>query len=386
MKIGVLKERKRDERRVALRPDQAAELSARGHEVMVEPGAGRNAGFQDQQYAAHATLRPRAQIYAECSLLLKVKCPLKEEFQFLRPHQTMFTYLHFDENIPPQDIRQIVDTGLTGIAYEWVEKEGRYPLLQPMSELTGAVYARKAMDLLMEHAGYLGGGYFSNVPAARAMVIGGGHIGANAVHVFFRNNLKVTIVDKHPETLDERMTRYVPEPLWNEARAELCVLKFSEDAPESSVRAISQRLPDMDILINAAVRRPTLPKHRCEFLVDRAGVRSMPNDSVVCDATACDKDFIETAVSSDSLTHYDVIEGVVHYNCDHIPSLVPRTATQMLTEVTFPYVVKLASGTEEALRKDTALAKGVMCYQKHLIHEYTATKKQMVWTRLSDFI
>jgi len=385
MNIGVLKERKRDEHRVALRPKQAAKLVAMGHQVYVEHGSGLAAGFEDQAYVG-SILSDREEIYEKCSLLLKIKCPLPEEYRFLGPKNTLFAYMHFDENIPPENIRAIERTEVTVIAYEWVEENGTYPLLQPMSELSGVVFARKAMSLLMEHAGLLGGKYFDAVLPARAMVIGLGHIGANAVHVFARNGLNLTIVDKHPESIDARINRYVAADLWAQAKLGLAVIRFDEENPEESVARIREALPSIDILINAAVRRPTLPKSRCEFIVDRAGVASMRRNSVVCDATACDREFVETAVSSESLTEYYVEEGVIHYNCDHIPSLVASTATQMLASATFPYVLQLLNGFEQAVSNSPALANGVMCYRGHLTHAYSAEKKGLPYTPLENLL
>lgn len=143
MEIGLLKERKRDERRVGLRPDQAAELTEAGHSVYVETGAGKAVGYEDAAYeAAGAEVVSQADVYERAGLLVKVKCPLPEEYGFLRSDHVLFTYLHFDENIAPARLMQIVETGVTGIAYEWVEVDGRFPLLWPMSELTGAVCAK----------------------------------------------------------------------------------------------------------------------------------------------------------------------------------------------------------------------------------------------------
>ncbi len=385
MNIGVLKERKRDERRVALRPDQVKKLTEMGHSVYVEHDAGVAAGFENKIYA-DSILCDRERIYEKCNLLLKVKCPLPEEYKFLRPEHTLFTYLHFDENIVPENIKKIVNSGVTAIAYEWVEDNGVYSLLQPMSELTGVVYASKAMSLLMEHAGLLGGRYFDVVLPAHAMVIGFGHIGTNAAHVFIRNCLDLTIVDKHPETLDARAVKYINPVLWFNAKPKLKVIKFDEENPKESIAAIRDTLPSTDILINSAVRRPTLPKSRCEFLVDRAGVASMQKNRVLCDATACDKDFVETAISSDSLTDYYIEEGVIHYNCDHIPSLVASSSTQLLTSVTFPYILKLVNGFEQAVQDCSALAKGVMSYHGHLTHMYSAKKKNLSYTPLQELL
>ncbi len=385
MEIGLLKERKRDERRVGLQPEQVSELTQAGHSVYVETGAGKAVGHDDDDYgAAGAEIVSQAEVYERARLLVKVKCPLPEEYQFLGPDHILFTYLHFDENIPPARLMQIVETGVAGIAYEWVEVDGRFPLLWPMSELTGAVCARKTMSLLMERAGLLGGRYTSEWPASRAMVIGAGHIGANAINVLVKNCFALTVVDKHPETLESRLRPYLDMEAWSAAAPE--VIPFDESRPDESVGALRERLPETDIVICAAVRRPTLPKAVCEYLIRREDVATMRPGSVISDATACDRDFIETCVSTESLTETYVEEGVVHYNCDHMPSLVAKTATRLLTKATFPYVHALCAGFEQAIRDNQALAKAVMCYRGRLAHACSAKKKNLEYTELAALL
>ncbi len=385
MQIGVPKERKRDERRVALTPEQARALVGEGHGVWVEQGAAEAVGWPDGDYArAGARVVAQGEVYERAELLLKVKCPIPDEYPLLRPRHVLFAFLHFDENIPAESIRRIVGTGITGIAYEWVRKDDRFPLLQPMSELTGAVYARKSMALLVENAGILGGAYQPEWGASRVMVIGGGHIGANAINVFLMNRFDLVVVDKHPETLALRLGRYVAPGLWEAARPE--VVKFDESKPAESVAAIHERLGGVRIVLGCAVRRPTLPKEKCEYLIRRAGVATMRRNSVLCDATACDRDLFETCTSSDSLTETHVVDGVVHYSCDHIPSLVPRTATELLTAATFPYVRLLANGFAGAVRESEPLARGVMCHRGKVTHAYSAGKKHLEYTDLASLI
>lgn len=382
MIIGLLRERKQDERRVAMRPDQVAELVRAGHEVIVESGAGAGAGYSDSEYAG-ARIADRQELYDRARLLVKVKAPEVSEIDFLRPQHVLFTFLHFDENIPPERIHRIVNTGVTGVAFEWVEVHGRFPILQPMSEITGRLFGFKALALLLEHAGTFGG---PGTPDTRAMVIGAGHIGANAIDVLLRNGAAVTVVDKHPGTLPARIMKYMPEPLWSALRERVSVLAFEERDPATSAAAVARASRDMSIVICSAVRRPSLPKSACEFLLDRQAVAAMRRGSIVCDATACDQDFIETAVSSSSLTEFYEEEGVVHYNCDHIPSLAPRTATEMLSAAAFPYVQKLANGFEQAVVGDEALYKAVMCHKRALTHPYSARKKGLPFVELNTLL
>ena len=385
MIIGVLKERKTDEHRVALLPQHVRELSRLGHLLLVEKGAGAAAGFPDADYA-DATIVERAELYDRSSLLLKVKRHLPEEVDFLRPQHVLFTYLHFDENIPPDQILSFVATGATGVAFEWVESDGHFPLLQPMSELTGGIYALRAMNLLLEHAGIIGASFGSNIPRPEAVVIGCGHIGANAVRALLLAGFRVTIIDKHPETVEHRITRYLDLSSWVELRQFVQILHFDEERVGASLKLLRGAVIDADLVICAAVRRPSLPKSACEYLIDRPTVAQMRRNRVLCDATACDRDFVETAVSSDLLNHSYTEEGVVHYNCDHIPSLAANVASRLLVEAIFPYVTDLALGFEQAARSNAALYRGVMCHKGRLTHPYSAKKKGLPYSELKSLL
>jgi alanine dehydrogenase len=385
MKIGIIKERKHDERRVALRPEQVDLLGKLGHEVFVEMGAGELAGYTDKDYAS-ATIVDQETLYKNSSLLLKVKCPEPQEYKFLNEKHTLFCYLHFDENIPPENITKIVSTGVTGIAYEWVENCGEFPLLQPMSELTGSLFALKSMSLLLEKKGKMGTAYAQGATPPVAAVVGVGNIGKKAIAAFILNGFDLVIVDKHPETLPERLCKIMPEFSWDALSKRITVIVFDETNHQNAIGQLKLLLPHIDILICAAVRRQSLPKSTCNYLIDRKSLALMRPHSVICDATACDKDFIETAVSSSSLTDYYIEEEVIHYNCDHIPSLASQTSTYLLTEATFPFVIKLSEGFDSAVRADSALKSGVMCHKGKLTHQYSAEKKLMDWSKLDEIL
>jgi alanine dehydrogenase len=385
MNIGVPKERKIDETRVGLRPDQTAKLVESGHRVFIETQAGIKAGFDDAMYErSGAAILETADVYKKAQLIVKVKCPLEYEYSFFGPQHTLFTYLHFDGNASPVEIQGFLVTGATGIAYEWVGADGRLPLLEPMSDLTGALFAMKSIHLLMEHKGLLGGQYQSHWPRAKVMLIGTGHIGCNALNVFAHNHFKIIVVDKHPETLKERSGKYITSSDFT--NADMTLVRFDESDPDNSVEKLRSFLPMMDIVISAAVRRPTLPKERCEYLIRKADVATMARGSVLCDAVADIRNFVETAVPLESLTEVYFEHGVVHYNCDHIPALVPATSTRLLTDATFPYVEMLAGGTEQALKKDTMLANGVMCHKGKVTHEYTARKKGFDYAPIASLL
>lgn len=387
MKIGIPKERKKDEHRVALMPNQAHELVKQGHKIFVESSAGVEAGFLDENYInAGAEIVSQEDAYEASELILKVKCPLPEEYGFYKRGKALFAYLHFDENIPAKKIQQIVDTGVIGIAYEWVQEGEAFPLLQPMSELTGLLFASKATELLMAYKGKLPGKYFTNQRSARAMVIGAGHIGSNVIRYLLKNEIHTTIVDKTPETIENRVCRYVEKKDWKKWLADIEIVHFRQDEPDQGVDAIRQRLPSTDIVICSAVRGPDFPKDKCEFLIDRKGIKTMEPKSIVCDATACDRDFIETCVSSSSLTEVECIEDVIHYSCDHMPSYVPRTSTYLLSTATFPYIRMLVGGVSDAIRNNESLRKATMCYDGVLTHKKSAVKKNMFFKDINGLL
>jgi alanine dehydrogenase len=379
--IGVARDIKTDERRVALLPEHVKRLIEEGHSVWVEAGAGEAAGFNDEEYAREgAEIVSKEKLYEESGIIVKVKCPMESEYRYLRSGQLLFAYLHFDENIAPENIKKIASTGVTALAYEWVEKEGDFPLLRPMSELAGILFALRSMDLLMQSRGMLPGGFFPSLAPPSAMIIGIGRIGANALKVALMNNMNIVIVDKHPETLEKRALKYIDEESWRQKKGQVKIIKFNNEKPHETIAQIATLAKDLDVIINCAVRRADLPKSRMEYLITQEMVSGMKKGSVVCDATACDRDLIETAVSSERLLETYELNGVIHYNCDHIPSLVPQAASILLANAVLPYVQLLANeGFEGAIGQSQALVKAVMCHQGFITHEYTSKKKNLAY-------
>ena len=390
MRIGVLKEVKPDERRVALLPRQVQALMEKGHLVIVENGAGAGAGFQDADYARRgAKLAGKAEVLHDCELLLKVKAPEPEEFSDYTASHTLFTYLHFDENILRADIQALIGSGFLGLAYEWVGQDGCYPLLEPMSRLTGYLFAQKAIELCAREKGTFCPANEPFLPGGRAILIGTGNIGLSALKYLLDLNLQLTVVHNAPVEdvrgrMQRRFTRATSDAL---AQRNLRFIRMDKDEPARTKDLIAELLPSADIVINAAVRRSDLPKSKLDYLLDREMIAAMEPGSIVCDATACDRDLIETCVSSPSLHDVYRERGVVHYNCDHIPALVARTASELLTEATFPYVRELAErGIVDALRSDAALRNGVSCCDGWVTHPLSAQKKDLPYKPVDDVL
>ena len=383
MRIGVGKEIKPGETRAGLMPEQVARLVHEGHVLYVEIGAGVGSGFVDAEYeAAGAKAVAKRELYERCDLIVKVKAPLDEEVSLLGPHHTLFTYLHLDGNAPVEYAQQLCATGGVGIAYEWVEKAtGELPLLSPMSDITGVLFARRSMELLMSHAGMLGGDYVEGCPPARALVIGLGHIGKHASKVFLRNGFDLTVVDIEPERALDSLAERLGDAAGDGWRKRIEVITSSEDDPLATQQAIAARLPATDILICAAVRRPSLPVSRCRYLVTRQMIALMQPGRIVCDATASMRDLVETCVPTEILDETYVEEGVVHYNPDHIPALTPRPATRLLTQATFPYLRELAAkGWREALTDNLELRGGLMYAEGAFWHPVTCKAKGLPLT------
>ncbi|MEC4805082.1 MAG: hypothetical protein SAJ12_20450 [Jaaginema sp. PMC 1079.18] len=388
MHIGILKERKQDERRVALQPSQAKVLMQAGHTVWVETGAGVAAQYSDRAYTeAGAQIVDKASLLQQATLLLKVKCPIASEYDDYRADQILFTYLHFDENIPPERTYALIDSGFLGIAYEWVEKDGNYPLLEPMSKLTGHLFYQRSVELLAQHKGILAGGYGPGLPGAKILIIGLGRIGTEVLKCALMNRLNPIVVARDAQTVQDKTRQILQEMFGTEEILKPpTVITFDNDRPHLCQERLKEILPEIDILINCAVRRPNLPPSKLQYLIDKGMIQQMQPYSVVCDATACDRDLIETCISSEKLNHYDLIADVIHYSPDHIPSYVPKTATDLLTNATFPYVQMLANQGIDALRQNAAIRAGVSCYQGKITHSYTAEKKGFDCVNILDLL
>lgn len=280
MIVGIPKEIKIGETRVAITPEELKEFVQQGHKVLIESGAGGRSSFSDSDYeATGGIIVGKEKLISDAELILKIKQPYAEEMHYFREDQTLFTYLHLNENAPREYTEELLKLGIYAIAYEWVEKEdGTHPLLIPMSEITGNLVAQIGLELLTYPNGEKGifAGGIEGLGPARVTIIGGGIIGCNATNYALRVGTKVTIVDKHPWDLPERLKRYVP--------AHLVELVDGVESDKSNIRRI---LPQTDLLINCAVRRPDFKE---PHLITRDMLKLMGKGSVLIDATACDHD------------------------------------------------------------------------------------------------
>ncbi len=343
MRIGVPTEIKTDEYRVSLTPSGVRELVDRGHEVLVQHGAGEGSAITDADYVAQgARIVPDAEtVFAEAEMVVKVKEPQPGEVAMLRPGQVLFTYLHLAPD--PALTQGLVRSGATCIAYETVEdRNGRLPLLAPMSEIAGKISTQAGAFMLEKPLGgrgvLLGG--VPGVASGKVMVIGGGVVGQNAADVAIGMGAEVYVYDRSIDRLRDLGV------LLN-GRCSTCF---------ASTLEIEQRLPEMDLVIGAVLVHGAKAPH----VVTRAQLSTMKPGAVLVDVSIDQGGCFET---SRATTHSDPtyeVDGITHYCVANMPGAVPVTSTAALTNATMPYVVKLADlGVREALASDPGFARGL---------------------------
>jgi alanine dehydrogenase len=367
VKIGVAKEIKPDEYRVALTPAGARELGQGGHDVIVETGAGEGSAFADAAYeAAGAVIADVDDVWADAELLLKVKEPIESEYARLRDGLVLFTYLHIAADEPLT--RALLESGITAVAYETVETDsGVLPLLAPMSEIAGRLAAQAGAYFLEKPQGgrglLLGG--VPGVSPGRVVVIGGGMVGYNAAVIALGLGADVMILER---SLD-RM-RHLEEIL--SGRLSLVM---------SSSLEIEESVQDADVVIGAVL----IPGALAPKLITREMVAEMKEGSVLADVAIDQGGCAET---SRPTTHSDpvyVIDGVTHYCVANMPGAVPITSTKALTNATLPYVEEIADyGLAEAVAQDPALARGVNVVGGKVTYEAVAEAHGLDYHPLED--
>jgi alanine dehydrogenase len=343
MKVGVVKEIKAAERRVALTPAGAHELVTLGHDVLVETDAGVGSGFADVAYSTvGARIVPTAEeVWADSELLLKVKEPVEAEYSLLHPNLALFTYLHLAPNRPLTEA--LLNSKTTGIAYETVEtKDGHLPLLSPMSEIAGRLAAQAGAYFLQ---GPLGGpgmliGGVTGVAPAKVLVIGGGVVGTQAARIALGLEAEVTVLERSLERLHD-LDQYFG------ARARILM---------SDAIVLEESLREADVVIGAVL----VPGALAPRLVTREMLGWMKPRSVIVDVAI---DQGGCFVTSHPTTHTDpvfVVDDILHYCVANMPGAVPVTSTRALTNATMPYVRRLAEqGIDAALADDPGFALGL---------------------------
>lgn len=370
MKIGLPKEIKDNEYRVGLTPAGVQALKDAGHELFVQKSAGEGSGFSDEQYVqAGATMLETAdEVWQTGDMIVKVKEPIAPEYPRMRENQLLFTYLHLAPEF--ELTKQMMDRKVTGVAYETItDKQGRLPLLTPMSEVAGRMSVQVGATYLEKMNGgrgiLLGG--VPGVPAANVVIIGGGIVGTEAAKMAVGLGAHVTIIDKNLDRLREL--------------DDIFLSKVQTLA--SSRYGIEEAISHADLVIGAVlVVGAAAPK-----LVTRDMLKLIPNGAVLVDVAVDQGGCFETthATTHSNPTYYE--EGVLHYCVANMPGAVPRTSTFALTNATLPYALALANkGFEKAIRDDAGLAEGVNTYAGKLTYEAVATSQDLEYTPLDSLI
>jgi alanine dehydrogenase len=356
MRIGVPKEIKTNENRVALVPAGVEALVGDGHTVLVEKGAGEGSGFPDDLYVkAGATIAPTADAtWADADMILKVKEPIKVEWPRMKQGQVLFTYFHFaaDEVLTKAHL----ESGAICIAYETVQlPNGELPLLTPMSEVAGRMAVQegaKYLEKLHGGRGVLLGGV-PGVPPGKVVVLGGGVVGTNAAKMAAGLGAQVTILDLSLERL-----RYLSD-----------VMPANVTLVYSNRFTILEQIATADLVVGAVL----VTGAKAPRLVRREDLKTMQPGAVIVDVAIDQGGCIETIHATTHDNPVYTIDGIIHYGVANMPGGVPRTSTLALTNATFPYVKQLAKkGWKKALRENDALAKGLNIADKKVVYKAVA--------------
>jgi len=369
MKIGVAKEIKPDEHRVALTPAGARELTQKGHEVVVERGAGEGSALPDAAYeAVGARIASVDDVWGSSDLVLKVKEPLAAEFGRLREGLILFTYLHLaaDEALT----RALLDSGAVCIAYETVETDDRQlPLLAPMSEVAGRLATQMgawALEKSQGGRGILLGG-LPGVPPAKVVVLGGGIVGYNAALIAVGMQADVWVLDKSVQRMRDL-------EMMLDGRITLAM---------SNQLAIDEAVENADLVIGAVL----IPGARAPKLITRGMLPALKPGAALVDVAIDQGGCFET---SHPTTHSDpvyIVDGIVHYCVSNMPGAVPITSTAGLTNVTLPYVEQIADfGVREAIARSAPLARGVNVFEGNLTYEAVAEAHGLTYAPLDEVL
>ena len=343
MIVGVPKEVKQDEYRVAMVPAGVEELTRAGHTVLIQTGAGSGSGITDEQYTATGAqiVASDAEVWARGDLIVKVKEPMRDEWPRMRAGQTVFTYFHFaaDELLT----RAVMESGITAIAYETIkDAKGTLPLLTPMSEVAGRMSIQEGAKYLerpFDGRGILLAGV-PGVPPATVSVIGAGVVGANAARVAAGLGANVFILDVNLDRL-----RYIDDVM-----------------PQNVTTVFSNRLNILDCLRHSdlVIGAVLIPGARAPHLVRREDLKVMQPRAVIIDVAIDQGGCFETSRPTTHAKPTYIVDDIVHYCVTNMPGAVGRTSTYALTNVTLPYALQLANkGSERAVKENPALLAGV---------------------------
>lgn len=354
MIIGIPKEIKRHEYRVGMTPSGVAEIKRTGHTILIEKGAGKGAGFEDDEYLkADADIVDRKTIYERSDLIVKVKEPLPEEFDLIKKGQAIFTYLHLAPNRELTDL--LISKKTIALGYETLEREGTLPLLTPMSEIAGRMAPLVASYFLQRvHAGrgILPSGSVGVAPA-KAVIIGAGVVGTNAARVAYGLGMEVVVLNRGIERLQR-----IDEVFHGRVKT----LSLNQ---ENLIREIR----DADIIIAAIL----LPGGKTPVIIKKDMLSLMKKGSVIVDVSVDQGGCVETTRPTTHDEPIYMVEGIIHYAVSNMPGAYPRTSTIALTNATLPYIKAIANrGVVEAIRQDSSIRSAVNIFMGEVVHRALA--------------
>ncbi len=367
MIIGIPKEVKVDEHRVALPPGGVRELVRHGHEVLVQKDAGVGSGFTDDEYrkAGAVIVDTAEEAWSRADMVTKVKEPQPDEYPYMREGLLLFTYLHLAA--AEELTHKMVGSGVTGLAYETVEdKEGRLPLLEPMSEVAGRMASQIAAYYLEKHLGGRGvlmGGVPGVLPA-NVVVLGGGTVGTHAAKIALGMGAHVTLLDINVERL-----RYLDD-----------VLHGRFNTLYSNAGNVADTIVNADAVIGAVL----ITGAKAPKLITRDMLSIMPRGSVIVDVAVDQGGCVETTKATTHSNPTYFVDGVLHYGVANMPGAVPRTSSLALSNATLRYALRLANlGFEAALKADAGLAKGLNIHKGKVTYQAVAEAFNLKYSPVS---
>ena len=370
MIIGVPKEIKNNENRVALTPAGAQELAKRGHSVHVQKNAGADSGFTNEEYAkAGAKITATAEdVFSLAEMIIKVKEPIEQEYKLIKKDQLVFTYFHFASYEPLT--KAMIASGAICLAYETVEREDRsLPLLIPMSEVAGRMSIQEGAKYLekpLKGRGILLGGV-AGVKPAKVLVLGAGIVGTHAAKIAAGMGADVTILDVNLNRL-----RYLDD-----------VMPKNVHTMVSNEYTIRELVKDHDLIIGAVL----IPGAKAPMLVTRDMLKTMRPGTVLVDVAVDQGGCIETCTPTTHENPTFIIDDVVHYCVANMPGAVPYTSTLALTNATLPYAVRLANyGWKQACRENADLKKGLNIIQGEVVYKGVADAFGLPLSDVSKFL
>jgi alanine dehydrogenase len=372
MIVGVPKEIKNEEYRVAMTPNGVKDFVRAGHKVIVEAGAGVGSGFSDKEYkAAGAELAPVADVFAKADMIYKVKEPLPLEWPMFKPGQILYTYLHLAAAYAKDLTKGMLKADIRGIAFETVElPNGAHPLLFPMSEVAGKMAVQAGATHLQKENGGRGVliGGVTGVPPAKVVIIGGGTVGTNAAKIAVGMGARTVVMDSYAPRLT-----YLDDVFGGRIETVL-----------STEAAIEQEIVDADLVVGAVL----LPGGaQAPHLIKKRMLKTMMPGSVIVDVAIDQGGCFETSKPTSHTEPTYVVDSVIHYCVANMPGAMARTSTVALAGATLPFGLAIANkGFEQAVKDDTVLALGVNVYRGKLTIPSVAEAHKMKYTPLDKVL